>query len=89
MWKILKSISVSTLFPFRRVHDMDTLYGLMHMTPKKLLTMLDPRMRLLNVKGGVTRLLEAMVEQEHIEVIYNYEVKVSSMFFLSHGSLLH
>ena len=68
---------------------MDTLYGLMHMTPKKLLSMLDPRMRLLNVRGGVTRLLEAMVDQEQIEVIYNYEVKVSSIFFLSRGSPLH
>ena len=68
---------------------MDTLYGLMHMTPKKLISMLDPRMRLLNVRGGVTRLLEAMVDQEQIEVIYNYEVKVSSIFFLSCGSPLH
>ena len=34
---------------------METLYGLMHVTPKKLLAMLDPRMRLLNVEGGVTR----------------------------------
>lgn len=68
---------------------MDTLYGLMHMTPKKLISMLDPRMRLLNVRGGVTRLLEAMVDQEQIEVIYNYEVKVSSIFFLSRGSPLH
>ena len=40
---------------FRRVDEMETLYGLMHVTPKKLLAMLDPRMRLLNVKGGVTR----------------------------------
>ena len=39
----------------RRVHEMETLYGLMHVTPKKLLVMLDPRMRLLSVKGGVTR----------------------------------
>ena len=48
-----KSLSIQICF--RRVDEMETLYGLMHVTPKKLLAMLDPRMRLLNVKGGVTR----------------------------------